>query len=106
MVIVKLQKLEKIKIFIDFLLYKAQMVQNQKVNIYVQSTPTFARVYTGTRVSYSKCLQSKIVHVMFSCKNSLIRGKLHTLFPLGKKDVKGKRDPRLWFFSKEKCFIG
>ena len=33
MVIVRLQKIEKTKICIEFWLYKAQMVQNQKVNI-------------------------------------------------------------------------
>ena len=49
MVIVRLQKIEKIKICFDFWLYKAQMVQNQKVNIYVQSTPTFARVFLVTK---------------------------------------------------------
>ena len=49
MVIVRLQKFEKIKIFIDIGLYKAQMVQNQKV--YVQSTPTFARVFLVTKNS-------------------------------------------------------
>ena len=51
MVIVRLQKIEKIKIFLDFGLYKAQMVQNQTVNIYVQSTPTFARVFLVTKKS-------------------------------------------------------
>ena len=61
--------------------------------------PSDQKAYKGARVSYSKCLQSKIVYFMFSCKNSLIRGKLHTLYLSGKKDVKGKRDPRLCFFS-------
>ena len=51
MVIVRLQKIEKIKICIDFWLYTAQMVQNQKVNICVQSTPTFARVLLPRKAS-------------------------------------------------------
>ena len=61
MVIVRLQKIEKIKIFIVFLLYKAQMVQNQKVNIYVQSTPTFARVFLVTK-------KSIVTHILFKIK--------------------------------------
>ena len=61
MVIVRLQKIEKIKICIDFLLYKAQMVQNQKVNIYVQSIPTFARVFLVTK-------KSIITHISFKTK--------------------------------------
>ena len=35
-------------------------------------------------------LPSKIVYVMFSCKNSLIRGKLHTLYLSGKMMSKEK----------------
>ena len=81
-------------------LYKVTLITS-----YNRQTLSDQKVYTGTRVSYSKC-QSKIVYVMFSCKNSLIRGKLHTLYLSGKKDVKGKRDPRLCFFSQKKCFIG
>ena len=61
MVIVKLQKIEKIKICINFWLYKAQMVQNQKVNIYVQSTPTFARVFLVTKKSIA-------THISFEIK--------------------------------------
>ena len=61
MVIVMLQKIEKNKICIDFLLYKAQMVQNQKVNIYVQSTPTFARVFLVTK-------KSIVTHISFEIK--------------------------------------
>ena len=49
-------------------------------------------------------LLSRIVYVMFSCKNSLIRGKLHTLYLSGKKDVKGKGDPRLCFFLPREMF--
>ena len=67
MVIVRLQKIETIKICIDFLLYKAQMVQNQKVNIYVQSTPTFARVFLVTK-------KSIVTHISFEIKNT---NKLH-----------------------------
>ena len=59
MVIVRLQKIEKIKIFIDFGLYKAQMVQNQKVC--VQSTPTFARVFLVTK-------KSIVTHISFNIK--------------------------------------
>ena len=88
-------------LFFVIKLYKVTLITS-----YNRQTPSDQKVYTGARVSYSKCLQSKIVSVMFSCKNSLIRGKLHTLYLSGKKDVKGKRDPRLWFFSQEKCFIG
>ena len=88
-------------LFFVIKLYKVTLITS-----YNRQTPSDQKVNTGARVSYSKCLQSKIVSVMFSCKNSLIRGKLHTLYLSGKKDVKGKRDPRLWFFSQEKCFIG
>ena len=63
MVIVRLQKIEKIKICFDFLLYKAQMVQNQKVNIYVQSTPTFARVFLVTK-------KSNVTHISFKIKKT------------------------------------
>ena len=61
MVIVRLQKIETIKRCIDFWLYKAQMVQNQKVNIYVQSTPTFARVILVTK-------KSIVTHISFEIK--------------------------------------
>ena len=61
MVIVRLQKIEKIKICIEFWFYKAQMVQNQKVNIYVQSTPTFARVFLVTK-------KSIVTHISFKMK--------------------------------------
>ena len=88
-------------LFFVIKLYKVTLITS-----YNRQTPSDQKVYIGARVSYSKCLQSKIVYVMFSCKNSLIRGKLHTLYLSGKKDVKGKRDPRLWFFFQEKCFIG
>ena len=53
--------IEKSKICIDFLLYKAQMVQNQKVNIYVQSAPTFARVFFVTK-------KSIVTHISFKIK--------------------------------------
>ena len=62
MVIVRLQKIEKIKICIDFWLYKAQMVQNQKVDIYVQSTPTFARVFLVTKKSIVTHISFKIIN--------------------------------------------
>ena len=68
MVIVRLKKIEKIKIFIDFLLYKAQMVQNQKVNIYVQSTPTFARVFLVTKESIVTNISFKI-KILINCIN-------------------------------------
>ena len=61
MVFVRLQKIDKIKICIDFLLHKAQMVQNQKVNIYVQSTPTFAGVFLVTK-------KSIVTHISFKIK--------------------------------------
>ena len=61
MVIVRLQKIGTIKICIDFLLYKAQMVQNQKVNIYVQCTPTLARVILVTQ-------KSIVTHISFEIK--------------------------------------
>ena len=88
-------------LFFVIKLYKVTLITS-----YNRQTPSDQKVYTGARVSFSKRLQSKIVYVMFSCKNSLIRGKLHTLYLSGKKDVKGKREPRLRFFSQEKCFIG
>ena len=66
MVIVRLQKIEKIKIFIDFGLYKAQIVQNQKV--YVQSTPTFARVFLVTKKSIVSHISFKI-KILINCIN-------------------------------------
>ena len=69
-------------LFFVIKLYKVTLITS-----YNRKTPCDQKVYTGARVSYSKCLQSKIVYVMFSCKNSLIRGKLHTLYLSGKKDV-------------------
>ena len=57
----------KLKYSLIFLLYKAQMVQNQKVNIYVQSTPTFARVFLVTK-------KSIVTHISFKIKNT---DKLH-----------------------------
>ena len=78
-------------------LYKVTLITS-----YNRQTPSDQKVYKGARVSYSKCLQSKIVYVMFSCKNSLIRGKLHSLHLLGKKDVKGPKalvfHPREMFY--------
>ena len=68
MVIIRLQKIETIKIFIDFLLYKAQMVQNEKVNIYVQSTPTFARVFLVTKESIVTHISFKI-KILINCIN-------------------------------------
>ena len=68
MVIVSLQKIEKNKICIDFLLYKALMVQNQKVNIYVQNTPTFARVFLVTKKSIVAHISFKI-KVLINCIN-------------------------------------
>ena len=67
MVIVRLQKIEKIKIFIDFGLYKAQMVRNQKV--YVQSTPTFARVFLVTKKSIVTHISLKIKKILINCIN-------------------------------------
>ena len=89
----------------DFIFFVIKLCKVTLITSYNRQTPSDQKVYKGARVSYSKCLQSKIVYVIFSCKNSLIRGKLHTQHLLGKKDVKGKRDPRLWFFIQEKCFI-
>ena len=66
MVIVRTQKIEKIKIFIDFGLYKAQMVQNQKVNM--QSTPTFARVFLVTKKSIVTHISFKI-KILINCIN-------------------------------------
>ena len=68
MVILRLQKIEKIKICFDFLLYKAQMVQNQKVDIYVQSTPTFARVFLVTKKSIVTHISFKI-KILINCIN-------------------------------------
>ena len=66
MVIARVQKLEKIKIFIDFGLYKAQMVQNQKV--YMQSTPSFARVFLVTKKSIVTHISFKI-KILINCIN-------------------------------------
>ena len=63
MVIVRLQKIVKIKIYIEFRLYKAQMMQNQKVNIYVQSTHTFTRVFPVTK-------KSIVTHISLKIKKS------------------------------------
>ena len=68
MVIVRLQTIEKIKICIDFWLYKAQMVRNQNVNIYVQSTPTFARVFLVTKKSIVSHISIKI-NILINCIN-------------------------------------
>ena len=76
-------------LFFVIKLYKVTLITS-----YNRQTPSDQKAYKGAHVSYSKCLQSKIVYFMFSCKNSLIRGKLHPLYLSGKKDVKGKRDPR------------
>ena len=68
MVIVRLHKTETIKICIDFLLYKTQMMQNQKVNIYVQSTPTVARVFLVTKKSIVTHISSEI-KILINCIN-------------------------------------
>ena len=68
MVIVRLQKIEKIKICIEFLSYKVQMVQNQNVNIYVQSTHTFARVFLATKKSIVTHISFKI-EILINCIN-------------------------------------
>ena len=51
-------------------------------------------------------LQSKIVYVMFSCKNSLIRGKLHTLYLSGKKMSKEKGTQGFGFSPKRNVLLG
>ena len=59
MVIKRPEKIVKIKICIEFWLFKAQMVQNKKkVNISVQSTHSFAKVQTE--------------HFLFQRKSSLL----------------------------------
>ena len=71
MIIVRLQKIEKIekiKICIEFRLYKAPMVQNQKVNIYMQSTHTFARVFLGTKKNIVTHISFKI-KILINCIN-------------------------------------
>ena len=67
-------------LFFVIKLYKITLITS-----YNRKTPSDQKVYKGARISYSKCLQSKIVYVMFSCKNSLIRGKSHTPHLSGKK---------------------
>ena len=44
------------------------MVQNQKVNIYVQSTPTFARVFLVTKESIVTHISFKI-KILINCIN-------------------------------------
>ena len=55
-------------LFFVIKLYKVTLITS-----YNRQMPSDQKVYKGARVSYSKCLQSKIVYIMFSCKNSLIR---------------------------------
>ena len=81
-------------------LYKVTLITN-----YNRQTPSDQKVYTGARVSYFKCLQSKIVYVMFSCKNSLIRGKLHTLYLSGKKRCQRKTGPKALVFLPREMFL-
>ena len=72
----------------DFIFFVIKLYKVTLITICNRQTPSDQKVYKSARVSYSKCLQSKIVYVMFSCKNSLIRGKLHILHLLGKKTSK------------------
>ena len=82
-------------------LYKVTLITS-----YNSQTPSDQKVYTGARVSYSKCLQSKIVYVMFSCKNCLIRGKLHTLYLSGKKMSKENGTQGFVFSPKRNVLLG
>ena len=75
-------------------LYKVTLITS-----YNRQTPSDQKVYKGARVGYSKCLQSKILYVMFSCKNSLIRGKLHTLHLLGEKKTSKENGTQGFVFS-------
>ena len=82
-------------------LYKVTLITS-----YNRQTPSDQKVYTGARVSFSKCLQSKIVYVMFSCKNSLIRGKLHTLHLSGKGMSKENGTQGFGFSPKRNVLLG
>ena len=81
-------------------LYKVTLITS-----YNRQTPSDQKVYKGARVSYSKCLQTKIVYVMFSCKNSLIRGKLHTLHLWGKRRQRKKGTKALVFHPREMFYL-
>ena len=72
----------------DFIFFLIKLYKVTLITSYNRQPPSNQKVYKGARVSYLKCLQSKIVYVIFSCKISLIRGKLHTLHLLGKKASK------------------
>ena len=85
------------------LLFVIKLYKVTLITSYNRQTPSDQKVYKGARVSYSKCLQSKIVYVMFSCKNSLIRGKLHTLYLLGKK-CQRKTGPKALVFLPREMF--
>ena len=89
-------------LFFVIKLYKVTLITS-----YNRQTPSDQKVYTGARVSYSKCLQSKIVYVMFSCKNSLIRGKLYTLYLSGKKKMSKENGTQgFGFSSKRNVLLG
>ena len=86
-------------LFFVIKLYKVTLITS-----YNRQTPSDQKVYTGARVSYLKCFQSTIVYVMFSCKNSLIRGKLHTLYLSGKKRCQRKTGPKALVFLLREMF--
>ena len=88
----------------DFIFFVIKLYKVTLITSYNRQTPSDQKVYKGARVSYSKCLQSKIVYVMFSCKNSLIRGKLHTLHLLGKKRRQRKTGPKALVFHPREMF--
>ena len=83
-------------LFFVIKLYKVTLITS-----YNRQTPSDQKVYKGAHVSYSKCLQSKIVYVMFSCKTSVIRGKLHTLHLLGKRRHRKTGAKALVFHQRE-----
>ena len=86
-------------LFFVIKLYKVTLITS-----YNRQTPSDQKVYTGACVSYSECLQSKIVYVMFSCKNSLIRGKLHTLYLSTNKRCQTKTGPKALVFLPREMF--
>ena len=85
-------------LFFVIKLYKVTLITS-----YNRQTPSDQKVYTGARVSYSKCLQSKIVYVMFSCKNSLTREVTYSI-SFGEKRCQRKTGPKASVFLPREMF--
>ena len=61
--------------------------------------PSDQKVYTGARVNYSKCLQSKIVYVMFSCKKALNTREVKYSISFGEKKMSKENGTQGFGFS-------